>query len=291
MGNLEVISNIKAELGEGPVWDARSGAVYWVDIEGKRFFSHNPSSGQLEEHDAGQRIGAVVPREQGGFIAALENGIFTYDPASREWIEWSDTERDLTGNRFNDGKCDAAGRLLAGTMSTIGEPKAGALYRFDLDGRVDRLEEGVSTSNGLAWSLDNQFLYYIDSNTQTVAAFDYDLESGTVSGKRTVIEIPKEAGTPDGMSIDAEGMLWIAHWGGFKVARFNPQTGELLQEIRLPAPLVTSCAFGGEHLDELYITTARVGLSQEKLEQYPLSGSLFKVKLAVKGTLSIPFKG
>ncbi len=219
----------------------------------------------------------------------MENGIYSYDPAGNKLKEWSDTERNIPGNRFNDGKCDAAGRLLAGTMSTIGEAKAGSLYRFDPDGSVSLLEVGVSTSNGLAWSLDNRVLYYIDSNTQSVVAYDYDLEIGTISGKRTVIEIPREAGTPDGMSIDAEGMLWIAHWGGFRVARFNPHTGKQLQEIRLPAPLVTSCAFGGPALDELYITTAKVGLSESDLQQYPLSGALFKIKLPVKGIASVPF--
>ncbi|WP_270170845.1 SMP-30/gluconolactonase/LRE family protein [Paenibacillus sp. SYP-B4298] len=291
MSNWEVLTDVRAILGEGPVWDTRNGYLYWVDIEGQRFYEYDVADNTLRTHEAGQRIGAVVPRSSGGFLAAMEQGLYLYDTVSGEWTEWNDTERERTDNRFNDGKCDANGRLWAGTMSLRGLERQGSLYRFNADGSARRMETEIGTSNGLAWSLDNKHFYYIDSNARCVAAYDYDLEKGEIGGRRTILEIPQEAGSPDGMSIDSEGMLWIAHWGGYKVARMNPATGETLEEIKLPAPLVTSCCFGGAEMDELYITTARVGLSDEVLHEYPLSGALFRVKVGVKGTASVPFGG
>lgn len=289
MNNWEVITDVRAVLGEGPVWDVRNGHLYWVDIEGQCFYEYEPAEGALRVHEAGQRIGAVVPCQSGGFLAAMEHGLYLYDAQSGIWSEWKDTERERTDNRFNDGKCDARGRLWAGTMSLHGQERQGSLYRFDANGSANLMETGIGISNGLAWSLDNKLFYYIDSNARCVAAYDYDVSQGSISGRRVVLEIPQEAGSPDGMSIDSEGMLWIAHWGGYKVARIHPETGKILQELRLPAPLVTSCCFGGPELDELYITTARVGLSDEVLREYPLSGALFKVKPGVKGLPSIPF--
>jgi sugar lactone lactonase YvrE len=197
-------------------------------------------------------------------------------------------EEGLPLNRCNDGKCDAEGRLWVGTMSRMFTAGAGSFYSIDQNFKVQKHLDQITISNGMAWSEDNKTLYYIDSPTQQVNAFHFDLENGEIRFDRTVIEIPTEMGTPDGMCIDQEGKLWVAHYGGFGVYRWDPVSGKLMEKIELPVPNITSCTFGGENLDILLITTARENLTDSQLGEYPLSGDVFLVQTNTKGSLPNP---
>ncbi len=170
-------------------------------------------------------------------------------------------------------------------------PGAGSLYRLDTDLSVHRVLGDVTVSNGLAWSFDRRTLYYIDSPTRVVSAFDYDDEAGTITGRRVAVTVPEELGSPDGMTIDSEGKLWVAHWGAGAVCRWDPDGGHLLEKIDVPAAHTTSCAFGGEDLGDLYITTARSGRSREDLEAQPLAGGLFRVRPGARGVPAFEFTG
>lgn len=288
--NVELVFDAKALCGEGPLWDETSGRLYWVDIESHRLHLHTPG-GADESFEIKPYVSSIVPRQSGGFVLTLQDGFYAFDPATGAVEPIAKATDFQADNRFNDGKCDPAGRFWAGTTSLSGEPSVSALYRMDPDRSIENVLTGVSISNGLAWSADGKTMYYIDSLTLQVVAFDYDLAAGTLSNRRVVVEIPKEQGLPDGMTIDAEGMIWVAVWGGWGVSRWNPATGELLRTIRVPASQVTSCAFGGPNLDELYITTARTGLTDEELEQQPHAGGLFRVKPGVRGTPTDAYRG
>lgn len=239
----------------------------------------------------GQMIGTVVPAESGKMIVALENGLYQLDPTTGSKKFIANPEEDIPGNRFNDGKCDPAGRFWAGTMSKTGEKEAGALYRLDADGSVTKMIDKVTTSNGIVWSQDHTKMYYIDTPRRKVMAWDYELETGNISNPQTAVGIPQNMGYPDGMTIDTEGNVWIALWNGSAVGCWNPETGELIQTIDIPAKNVTSCAFGDEDLGTLYITTARQGTSEEELEKYPHAGGVFKVRPDVNGMEAFFFKG
>ncbi|WP_411349695.1 SMP-30/gluconolactonase/LRE family protein [Paenibacillus sp. WLX2291] len=281
----ELVLDARAKLGEGPSWDAQSGKLLWVDIEGFMLHQYDPITGNDDVLDVGEHIGAVVPYIPGEVIAALESGLYRIELASGTKTLIHDPEEGRPGNRFNDGKCDPNGRLLAGTMSLHGEDKQGAFYSMDQQGNVRLLLDEVSTSNGLAWSSDGRTLYYIDTPTLTITAFDYDLDSGDIADGRAVVQLDDSEGFPDGMTIDAEGMLWVARWGGNRVTRINPSNGEIIGEVNVPASCVTSCVFGGPELDTLYITTARGDGNPDE----PHAGSLFQVKPDVRGTATIPY--
>lgn len=278
-----MLDNTVSTLGEGPVWLADEGVYYWVDIMGKQIRFFNPQTGVERQIATPQWIGAAVPAGKGRLVCAMGNGLYMLDLASESFQEIAVPESHLPGNRFNDGKCDPAGRFWAGTMSLTSEPGVGSLYCLERDGSVRRVLENISISNGLGWSPDNRWMYYIDTPTCEIWRFQYDLASGQISGKQTIVTVPDGQGTPDGMAVDAEGMIWVALWGGYGVARYNPDTGEQLEFIRLPVSQVTSCCFGGEHLDELFITSANIGLSEEELKAQPLAGSCFRIKPGVSG--------
>lgn len=289
--SAELVLEARAALGEGAIWDADRGVLYWVDILGCQVHIYDSAQGQDRTIDVGQYVGAVVPRTSGGLMLALHNGFASLDLASEEVEIVADPEGRPPGNRFNDGKCDPAGRFWAGTLALDGSPGVAALYRLNADLSVHKMLEDVTCSNGIVWTLDHQTMYYIDTGLGRVDAFDYDLETGTISGRRTAFEVPPERGYPDGSTLDSEGMLWVALWHGGAVSRWNPATGELLQVVEVPAPNVTSCAFGGPHLDQLYITTARNGLSAQELEAYPLAGGLFRAEIGVTGLPAFGFAG
>lgn len=278
----ECIINDQAQLGEGPVWDDRLKELFWVDIEGSKLHRFRPADGGRRTYELGQKIGAAVPSEGGGWIVALQDGLYRLDLESGSTGLVAASPEAALNNRFNDGKCDAAGRLWIGTIS--GKWQAdGTLYVLDR-GQLTARVPGVVCSNGLAWSIDNKTLYYIDSGEKTVNAFDYDAASGEISNRRIVIDAStQDEGGPDGMCIDEEGMLWIGHWGGWQVARWNPLTGEKIAKIEIPVANVTSCAFGGDNMDELYITTARAGNDEQALEGQPLAGGVFRAKPGVRG--------
>jgi sugar lactone lactonase YvrE len=273
----------KATLGEGPCWDARRRLLYWVDIEEGMLHIYDPARREDRAINLRQPIGSVVTRKSGGVLLALKHGFYALDPETETLEHLRDPEAHLPENRFNDGKCDPAGRFWAGTVAKGAAPGGGSLYCLGADLTVDKKVEGASISNGLAWSSDERVMYYVDSLTRAVSTFDYDKASGEIANRRVVIRIPGVMGLPDGMSIDEEGMLWIALWDGAMVGRWNPASGKLLGEIPLPVSRPTSCVFGGENLDELYITSARYGLDEMALAEQPLAGGIFKCKPGIRG--------
>jgi sugar lactone lactonase YvrE len=274
---LTVITDHKCMLGEGPVWDPHQQHILWVDILKGEVHQYHPGTGRHSIFSAGEMIGCIALRERGGLIAALQSGFAFLDLESETVEHIIDPEAHRPDNRFNDGKCDPEGRFWAGSMSLIDKRYAGGLYVLDRDGRARQQLNGISISNGLAWSLDGRSFYYIDTPTFEVAVYDYQPATAVISNRRVAIRIPQEYGEPDGMTIDSEGMLWIAHWDGWQLTRWDPVRGSLLQRIELPVSRVTSVTFGGEEYQDLYITTARTGLSQAQLADQPLAGASFVI--------------
>lgn len=281
--NTELILDAKAMLGEGPAWDAKTQTLYWVDILGMRVYAGTRTLAQLEEF-----IGCLAPCKNGHLILGTRFDFVDLEPDSGKLKMLAHLESEAPANRLNDGKCDPAGNFLAGTMDMNEKDPSGTLYSFN--GRtVTALFGGVVVSNGLAWSPDHKTLYYIDTPSREVKAFDYDLTTGTPANMRVVIRLDEALGWPDGMTSDMDGNLWIAMWGGAQVTKWNPDTGELLAQIPVPALHTSSCVFGGRDMNELYITSARTGMSDRDLLNYPLSGGLFKVVTNTTGMQTFEF--
>lgn len=288
---VEIVCETISELGEGPVWDAPRSLICWVDILNGLIHEWSPQRKTCHTMEVGQMIGAVAVCTDGNYVAAMKNGFGFIDRRTGQIDPIANPEKDLPDNRFNDGKCDPSGRFWAGTLPFSEDRDAGSLYVLRNDGSVERKVERVTISNGLAWDLKKGTFYYIDTPTLKVVAYDYDDRTGEIDNKRTLIDIPREAGFPDGMTIDNEGMLWVAHWGGWQVTRWDPNTRTLLDSIKLPVSNVTSLAFGGETLEDLYITSARKGLSEAELKGQPLAGSLFVIRnCGYKGVPANEFK-
>lgn len=279
-----------AKLAEGPFWDDDNKLLYWVDITKCEVHSLDPSTGEDRTWQIGQLVGAAILAEDGSMMLACEKGFISLDLETAKLTNIVDPENEIPGNRFNDGKCDAVGRFLAGTMDNEGERKpSGGLYSLDDEGITTRHFGGVTTSNGLGWSSDNKTFYYIDTPTMNIDAFDYDIKRGIIENRRTVFTIPDGIGRPDGMTIDAEGMLWVAHWEGWRLSRIDPAKGEIIDTIEVPAERVTSACFGGDDYETMYITTAAKPDGND--DKQPYAGGIFTVKPGVKGTKSCKYKG
>jgi sugar lactone lactonase YvrE len=285
-----LLLDVKAELGEGTLWDERENLLYWVDIYGGTLNRYNPATGENTVYEIGQRVGTVVLRESGGFMLAVREGFATYKPETGLHVV-ARPEQDKPNNRFNDGKADPMGRFWAGTMDSDEAAGLGSLYCLERDMKVKKMLGNITISNGIVWTSNHKTMYHIDSTPRTITAFDYYRTTGDIENGRIVINVPEHMGYPDGMSIDAEGMLWVAHWGYGAVVRWNPHTAEVLQEIKLPVSQVSSCAFGGTHLSTLYITSAWKGMSEADRAREPHAGSLFVAETGIRGTLSYRFKG
>lgn len=289
----ELVVDSHCIIGEGPVWDERTGKLYFIDILGRSMYCFNGKEieGKIEFD---QSLGFGVLREEGGVVAGLQKGFYFADFDGKEAVWVADPEPGREDGRLNDGKVDPMGRVWGGTMPTsldTGYGEAGpdsGVYCMNSDKTVKTMLTGVIQGNGMAWSKDNKKYYFIDTQKFTVEEFDYDIEKNELSNGRVCVSIPVGDVIPDGMTIDDEGMLWVALWGGGCVKRFDPATGEELMKIELPAVNVTSCCFGGEKMDELYITTASLNTD---LEKYPHAGGVFKVKPGVTGVVSYRFKG
>jgi len=288
---VELVYDAQAGVGEGALWDDQNNRLLWIDITGKILYLYYPESAQMHSYPMPQEIGTVVPLDSSTLVLALAKGIFTFNIDTKVLRAQVLPDIDTNAVRFNDGKCAPDGTLWVGTMDFEVTNPIDALYKIGPGYSFSKQLDSVTVSNGIIWSVDGTKMYYIDSPTYTVAEFDYDVKTGTIANKKTIITTPTEWGTPDGATIDEEGMLWIAHWGGSKVSRWDPNTGKQLNTIEVPALNVTSCTFGGKDLNELYITTARTGLNKEQLDKYPLSGNIFRIKTDVKGMPSYSFKG
>lgn len=285
----ELVLDTQSTLGEGALWNYRTGELMWVDIKKEILNSYNPETGYNKEMFTGQMIGTVVPTESGNALVALQQGIYYFDVQTGSKKQLAAPEADLPDNRFNDGKCDPSGRFWAGTISTKGEMEVAALYRFDPDTTIHKMVDKVSISNGIVWTKDKTKMYYIDTPTQKVMAYDYDDATGEISNPEVAVNVPREMGSPDGMSIDENDNLWVALWGGSAVGCWDPLSGELIDKIEVPAKNITSCAFGDEDLGTLYITSAREATSDEELEKWPNAGGVFKYRPGVKGVQAFYF--
>ncbi|GAB1690764.1 SMP-30/gluconolactonase/LRE family protein [Krasilnikovia sp. M28-CT-15] len=285
--DVEIVVDLRAELAEGPWWDAAARQLVFVDIVSGVVHRYSPQTNHLESLRIGQPVGAAVPRASGGLVLALRDGVAVWDGVNPPTMV-CDLEGDVPGNRLNDAKCDAAGRLWVGSMAST--PAAGSLYTVLPDYSHVRVLGGVTISNGIGWSPDNNTMYYNDSRTFRVQAFDFDLSSGCLSGGRTFARLSPEEGEPDGLTVDADGYVWIATFGGGAVRRYDP-AGRLDGLIEFPARKVTSCAFGGTDLDELYVTTAAIDRDAQEAAHEPHAGGVFRCRPGVRGRLDHAFAG
>jgi len=281
----EVLVPGGAELGEGPVWDHRAARLVWVDIVGRCVCVTDPQSGLTESIDTPSDVGAVGLRREGGYVAAFQDGFWASGPQG--WSLIAAVEDDQPELRFNDGKVDPQGSFWAGSMAYDLRKGAGSLYRLDPSGGVTRALAGVTISNGLAWDSDATTMFYIDSPTQRIDRFRYDPLSHQIAERSMEIEIPPREGAPDGLTIDEEGGLWVALWGGGRVIRYVD--GKVATTISLPISQPTSCTFGGPRLDTLFITSAWQGLSAGDRETQPLAGAVFRLEPGIRGRRSPEF--
>jgi sugar lactone lactonase YvrE len=278
---IEVALDAAADVAEGPVWDATRRALFWVDIYRAEVHLFEPASGQDTVFDVGQPVGAAATTTAGDVILALRDGFGRLDLATGDVQLVASVELALDDNLMNDGKCDRAGRFLAGTTTYSETPGAGALYRLNGDFTVDTILKDVTLSNGIDWSPDGTIMYYVDSHLQRIDMLDYD-HTGAVGGRRTFVEIPRAAGMPDGLTVDEDGCVWVALWGGAAVHRYTPN-GELNRVLSLPVSFVTSCAFGGPTLEDLYITTSSWEFDAARFADEPKAGALFVTRPGVRG--------
>ncbi len=273
--------NVKARLGEGALWQPEQKLLYWIDNVANELHIFDPETGIDEKYSLPSQPGTLVPLHNGNSLIAMADGVFEWNRQTKAFTFFAENPELTIGSRYNDGKCDPSGRFWVGTYAE--EKKQCGLYRINGDGAIKKTLGNVICSNGIAWSMDKTKMYYIDTPTRVVQQFDYDDSTGEISNGKVIIRFPEGAGNPDGSTLDAEGMLWIAHWGGACVSRWNPETGEMIGKVEVPARDVTSVAFGGDDLSTLYITTVSEWVDEETLAKYPHSGGLFTVNPGVKG--------
>lgn len=286
--DLEVVLDLGMEIGEGPIWDAETATLVFVDSERGRIYLLDPVTNAFRQIDVGVVIGAAIPRLVGGFAVSSVDGLLSVDDKGVKKLI-APIERDRA-SRMNDAKCDSRGRMLSGTFSTTFERGAGSLYKIDRDLSVVQLVDGISVSNGIAWSPDERRLYYVDTRARGIEQYDYDINTGAVSNHRRFVDIDRADGVPDGITVDTEGHVWVALYLGGAVRRYAPD-GTLERTITLPVSGVTSCNFAGPYLQDLYITTARFGVAPEALAREPHAGALFRCRPGMTGLPSHKFAG
>jgi sugar lactone lactonase YvrE len=279
---VELVTIGSDQLGEGPVWLPEEGELSRVDINAREIVLRDVEASSERRRRLGAPVGFAVPAAAGGWVAGVGRELVRLRSFDAGCEGMAAVEDGIADNRFNDAACDARGRLWAGTMSTVREPGAGALYRFLPGGGITAALRGATISNGLDWSLDATLLYYVDSTTQRVDAIDFDLDRGRLGARRAFVLIDPGDGLPDGLAVDAEGGVWIALFGGGAVRRYLPD-GQLDAEIRLPVTNPTSLAFGGPDLKELYVTSAKHRLTPDQLEREPLAGSVLRLRPGLAG--------
>lgn len=290
MNTVEIAVDAHALLGEGPCWDERTRVLWWVDIRAETLHCYDPHTELASVFTIRKSVSAVVPRRSGGLVLAVRDGFYGFDPRSGAAQLLAGVESDLGDNRLNDAKCDRKGRLWGGTMADNESPGAGSFYRLDADGQLHLIWDRVTCSNGIGWSPDDRRMYYVDSGLRRVDRCDYDSTTGVVTNRAPFVEVPTASGEPDGLTVDAEGFVWVALWGGAAVHRYRPD-GRLDRILHVPAINVTSCAFGGDDLGTLFITSAASKASPAQLSKYPLSGALFHCRPGVIGLPTNHFAG
>ena len=277
----EPVLRIDSILGEGPVWSEDEQALYWLDVFLPALNRFDPTVGINKATPLDRPIYAMALRTRGGAIGAFEDGIGFVDLDGGTIEIFGDPKAGSPVN-FNDGKCDRRGRFWTGTMAKDWSSPIGGLYRVEPSQKITQMDGEIILSNGLGWSPDDRTMYFTDFGRRVIYAYDFDADTGTVSKRRPFIEIPQDAGFPDGMTVDAEGCLWVAHWDGWRITRYWPD-GKPRQTIRMPVKRPTSCTFGGPDFSVLYVTSARMGLTEGELAAAPLSGSIFAIRTDTVG--------
>jgi sugar lactone lactonase YvrE len=288
--DLDVAVGPGAEIPEGPMWDGSTGALYWLDVLVGDLHRFDPRTGKDESRPLGRVVSSLARRTNGELLLSLQDGFASFDEGSGRIELLAAVEADRPRNRLNDGRCDPRGRFWAGTMEFEGEPGAGSLYRLEPDLTVTRVFGGVSVSNGIGWSPDHRFLYYVDTPAEGIDVLDYDVESGAVSNRRRLVDVASETGHVDGLTVDADGYVWVALFHGWAVHRYGPD-GTLDRVLRMPTSQVTSCTFGGSDLGDLYITTAAYRMVADQRRREPLAGAVFRCRPGVIGQPTVPFGG
>jgi sugar lactone lactonase YvrE len=283
MVQVELTYESKSILGEGAFWDHKNERLYWVDIDGLKVHIYDPKTKENRSFDTPTQVGTVVPKNKNEAVIALADGVYMLNTDTGAINLLSDVESAMTYNRFNDGKCDPNGNLWVGSMHIEQSSPKANLYKVDPLGKATKMLDSITISNGIVWTQDKKTMYYIDTPTGHIRAFDFDPINSTISNERVAVVVPESLGYPDGMTIDSEDKLWVGLWNGNSVARFDPISGTLMSKIEVPAHNVTSCSFGGKNFEILYITTASVDMTEEEHKKYPLAGSLFEVKPGVVG--------
>lgn len=278
---VEVLADLRLPLAESPVWNSEDNSLYWDDFPQKKIYQYDFSKEIIREYQLPERPGSFALTTKNNFIVAYEKSIGIFD-RDMNIIKEIHPEGNIIGNHFNDGKCDARGRFWVGSMTENQIDSNSSLYKVESGLDISVALKNVRTSNGLCWNHDNTKFYYIDSLAHAIAEFDFDLESGSLTNKRIAFEFPESTeGIADGMTIDMEGNLWIAHWRGGAISRWNPTTGKCIAKYSVPAYKVTSCCFGGENLDTLYITSSYDNTAD--LDEYPFGGAVFYLKTDTQG--------
>jgi sugar lactone lactonase YvrE len=281
----------RAVLGEGPVWDSRTGTLYWVDIAAGTVFAQSPGhDARPAAVDVGAQVGCVgLTDDQHVLVAGLRTGWHLLDLRTGELTFLAAPEADRPECRFNDGAVDPAGRFWTGSLEDTESKPVGRLYRLDGDGRYVTIDEGFYCSNGIDWSPDGRWMYFVDSVDRKVYRYAYDVESGAVAGRQVFADTSSMQGIPDGLRVDAAGDVWCAFWDGAQLTRFTPG-GAVAEVVAMPVLRPTSIAFGGPDLSTMYITSASIDLTDDQLAQWPLSGSVLTRAVSTPGLPSKPFR-
>lgn len=289
---VSVVLRASAQIGEGPVWDARRQRLYWVDIVGRQLHVFNPADGTDTAHACPEIVTSVSPRAAGGVLLTLRRGFALFDEATGIFDVIANVEADRPGNRFNDGKTDRRGRHWAGTMGDVEwNHPVGNLYRFGPEHQPVRMAEQICCSNGIAWSPDDRTMYFCESFAYVIHAYDFDAATGAIENRRPFARVDATSGSfPDGITVDADGFLWCAQPVFGRLARYDP-AGRIERLIELPVSRGTSVMFGGPDLSTLFITTMRTTLDAQQLAEEPLAGSLLAIRPGVRGLAETPFAG
>ena len=287
MTEIERVLPVANQLGEGPLWRSREGALYWVDIEGGCFHRFFPETEDLETFQVGQPVGCLAFRAGAGLVLALRDGIGYWDQITQDLEIIAAPEGGRSNARFNDGRVDSQGRFWAGTL---GEDDQSCLYRLDPDGSLQTMETGITISNGIGWSPDDRTMYYTDTPLRIIYSYDFDPISGAIDNRREFVRVPEDEGFPDGLTVDSEGFIWSAHWDGWRITHYDPE-GIVERVIPLSVQRPTSCAFGGANLNQLYITSAWTGLQEMDRQEQPLAGDLLRIQTEFTGLPETEFLG